>query len=332
MSSSALSALPLGGLPRAALSGTLSMAAVLLVCARAGLALPEHTASVSAVLFTGCVAAVLAHRSGGRAYVSLVVGLGLGTAAVVSGVPELAAGVALATAVLTGLAAMLLTVPAPSLLLTVREVLVATGLSAVGALAVAAYDPTVDPNRFRTLVVAAALVGAISLVSWLGAGLHGLGRRGALLFAVGMLLLVAAVAYGEAVSRLGTPGLVNLIESFRGFVLDHLNAVPHPIEALLGYPALAWGIFMRARRRQGWWVCLFGVVATASTAAALIDPAVGLTRAVLGSAYSLVLGLLIGLVVIRIDQFVSGSRGSQARRDEMATAHRPEPGRVRALR
>ena len=33
---------------------------------------------------------------------------------------------------------------------------------------------------------------------------------------------------------------------------------PAADQALVGVPALVWGCHMRARRRQGWWVCAFG--------------------------------------------------------------------------
>ena len=51
----------------------------------------------------------------------------------------------------------------------------------------------------------------------------------------------------------------------------------------------------------------------------------------LGTAYSLVAGLLLGYLVIRADSFLSGARGRRARRAEEASAHRPEPGRSHAL-
>ena len=79
-------------------------------------------------------------------------------------------------------------------------------------------------------------------------------------------------------------------------------------------------------------MCAFGVAATVSTACALVDPQVGVLRAVLGGAYSLVLGVLLGYLVIRLDLYWTGPRGSRARRDEAAHALRPEPGRTRALR
>ena len=71
------------------------------------------------------------------------------------------------------------------------------------------------------------------------------------------------MAYTEAISQYGSRDVVDVLDEVRSSVRDTLGAVPHPITALLGYPALVWGVFMRARRRQGWWVCAFGVAATA---------------------------------------------------------------------
>jgi len=47
--------------------------------------------------------------------------------------------------------------------------------------------------------------------------------------------------------------------------------------------------------------------------------------------YSAVAGLLLGYLVIRVDAFLTGTRGRRARRLEAAAAHRPEPGRMHAL-
>ena len=100
---------------------------------------------------------------------------------------------------------------------------------------------------------------------------------------------------------------------------------------MLGIPALAWGVHMRARRRQGWWVCAFGVAATAPVANALVNPTVTLTESVLSVTYGAVVGLVIGFVVIRLDLAFTGPRGRRGRRAEEAGALRPEPGRTRAL-
>ena len=66
-------------------------------------------------------------------------------------------------------------------------------------------------------------------------------------------------------------------------------------------PALTWGTHMRARRRQGWWVCAFGVALTAPVAYALVDPGRTVLEATLATAYGAVIGLLIGYLLIRID-------------------------------
>ena len=112
---------------------------------------------------------------------------------------------------------------------------------------------------------------------------------------------------------------------------DHLGAFPRPIETILGVPALVWGCHMRARRRQGWWLCAFGVAATAPVATALVNPAISLVECGLSVAYGLVVGLVIGYAVIRVDLAVTGSRGTRGRRAEEANAVRPEPSRASAL-
>ena len=112
---------------------------------------------------------------------------------------------------------------------------------------------------------------------------------------------------------------------------DHLGAFPRPIESVLGVPALAWGCHMRARRRQGWWVCAFGVAATAPVAQALLNPAISLAESGLSVLYGVVVGLALGFVLIRVDLAVTGPRGARARRAEEAAAARPEPARTAAL-
>jgi hypothetical protein len=89
---------------------------------------------------------------------------------------------------------------------------------------------------------------------------------------------------------------------------------------------------MRARRRQGWWVCVYGVAGTASVAGGLMNPATSLVEAALIVAYSLPLGLILGYGVIRLDLLLTGAGGgSRARRAEEATALRPEPRRFEPL-
>src|SRR5690606_7852890 len=120
-----------------------------------------------------------------------------------------------------------------------------------------------------------------------GAGLHGLGRRGYAIAGGAMLLLFLVMAYTEAISQYGSRELVDSLDEVRATVRSTFGAVAHPIMALLGVPALVWGVFMRARRRQGWWVCAFGVAATASSACRLIAEDIGVRSVALGEFYSI---------------------------------------------
>jgi hypothetical protein len=103
------------------------------------------------------------------------------------------------------------------------------------------------------------------------------------------------------------------------------------VQALLGVPALVWGTHMRARRRQGWWVCAFGVTAAAQVTHTFLDPNLTLLTAGLTTAYSVVVGVLLGAVIIRVDLLLTGSHGRRARTDDSGTAVRPEPGRTQPL-
>jgi hypothetical protein len=101
------------------------------------------------------------------------------------------------------------------------------------------------------------------------------------------------------------------------------------LEAVLGVPALTWGIHMRARRGQGWWVCAFGVAATAPIATSLVNTTVSVVESSLAVLYGIVVGLVIGFLLIRADLALTGSgrrRGSRAQPTAGA-----EPRRTRSL-
>ena len=107
----------------------------------------------------------------------------------------------------------------------------------------------------------------------LGAGFHGLGTRGVVTVVAGQPDARAHPRVRRAAAALRhRTSLVETLDDAVRWSHHHLGAFPRPIVALLGVPALTWGTHMRARRRQGWWVCAFGVALTAPVAYALVDP------------------------------------------------------------
>jgi hypothetical protein len=165
----------------------------------------------------------------------------------------------------------------------------------------------------------------------LGAGLHGLGRRGLVIVVVGGVMVAVSVLYAELIRHYGSEGLVDSLLDAVRWSRDHLGAFPRPIETVLGIPALAYGCHMRARRRQGWWVCAFGVAGTAAVANALANPEITFEESALSVLYGLVVGVLLGYVVTRLDLALTGTRGRGRRVAEQAAALRPEPRRTEPL-
>lgn len=273
----------------------------------------------------------LAARTGGRPAV-------FGTLALVVGVLVLLldddrgrTGAAVMTCAVAAVLAVMTTVPAKRFREAARECTIAVAVASVGALATVGFAPALTVVRFQYVTLGLALVGAFLLVHRLGAGFHGLGRRGLLATVGGGAVLLAFVGYAELLRTYGPSDLVaTLLDGVR-WSRENLGAFPRPLETVLGVPALAWGCHMRARRRQGWWVCAFGAAGTASVANALTDPSVALLESGLSVLYGLVLGLVLGYAVIRVDLRLTGSRGRRARRDEQDSAERPEPARSRAL-
>ena len=273
----------------------------------------------------------LAARTGGRPVIFGALTLVIGVLVLLLDQDYLRTGAAVMTCVVSAVLAVMATTPAVRFVRAARECLVAVLIAAVGAMATIGFDPVVSVARFEYATLGLAIVGAFAVVYRLGAGLHGLGRRGLAVVAIGGGLLALTLLYAELLRRYGSPELVdNLLAGVR-WSRDHLGAFPRPIETVLGVPALAWGCHMRARRRQGWWLCAFGVAATAPVANALVNPAISLLECGLSVAYGLVVGLLIGYAVIRADLALTGSRGEGGRRLEEAAAVRPEPPRTAAL-
>ena len=290
-------------------------------------AVPE----VGAVAVTTSFSLALAVRTGGRPVLTGLLALALGAGALVTGWPLLLSAAAVTTAAVGAVLAAVVTTPAARVPAVARECVVAFLVAVVAALAANAYDAPVSAERAGYVVLGLSLLGALGLAYRLAAGLHGLGRRGAVMLVSGIGLLAVTLAYTEALARWGSPEIVDSFESSVRGLRDLVGAVPRPTELLVGVPALAWGVSTRARRRQGWWGTGFGVAGLAVVTTSLLDHRVPLLQAGLATTYSLVLGLLLGYLVIRADSFLSGARGRRARRLEEASAHRPEPGRTHAL-
>ena len=297
---------------------------------------PTWLADAGAIAASTAYTWGLAARTGGRPLVFSILALVLGGLVVGVDTDSLRSGAAVVTAVLTAVFAVMVTVPAVHFLGAVRENVVALLVAAVGSMATVAWAPVVNLDRFQYTVLGLSLVASFLTVFRLGAGWHGLGTRGVLAVLAGSLMLALTLGYAELLRRYGTPGLVSSLDDVVRWCHHHLGAFPRPIVALLGVPALTWGTHMRARRRQGWWVCAFGVALTAPVAYALVDPGRTVLEATLATAYGAVIGLLLGYVLIRLDLRLttprpSGARGRRLAETEEATAVRPEPGRSYAL-
>lgn len=296
-----------------------------LAVARVG---PEWLGGVGSVAVVTAMSWALAARVHGRALVTAVVVAALGAGVLLSDQTFLRSGAAVMTAVVAGVLGVMGTVPAVTLLQAAREVVVAAVVGALGGMAVLGFAPVVAPIRFEyaSIILAFALV--MVLVHGLGAGLHGLGRRGLLIVVAGTVVLLATMAYGELVRRYGVTSLVEPVAEVVTWVRDRAGAFPRPLMVLLGVPALVWGCHMRARRRQGWWVCAFGVAATTPVAQALVDPGGSYLEAGLQVGYGVLLGVLVGVLLVRLDLALTGRRSG--RRAE-ATPSRPEPPRFAGL-
>lgn len=292
---------------------------------------PAWLDGAGAVAVATVLAWALAVRTGGRPWVTAVLALAIGVAAVVVDTPMLRTGAAVLTVVTGGVLAVMLTVPAATYWRACREVLIATVLAGITALTAVGFEPTVTVPRFDYASLLLGLVLVFGLVYRLGAGLHGLGRRGLVAVLVGAVLLVLTLAYAELLRRYGAGSVVQSVLDFVDWTTERIGAFPRPLVVLLGIPALVWGTHMRARRRQGWWVCAFGVTATIPLAQGLLDPDGSFVGAGLRAAYSLVPGLLLGYLVVRADLAITGPRGRRGRRAEEAEAHRPEPSRLAEL-
>jgi len=254
------------------------LGAAALVCAMIPVG-PERLGVTGSITVATAFAWGLAARTGGRPLVFGPLALCCGLAAVLSDHDLLLTGAAVGTAAVSAVLGVMITVPAAGLLAAARECVVALACAAIGAMAAVGFAPAIQKERFEYVGLGLAFAAAIVLVYRLGAGFHGLGRRGLIIVAIGGVVLAATLLYAELLRRYGSTGLVDELLGWVHWSREHLGAFPRPIAAVLGVPALAYGCHMRARRRQGWWVCAFGVAATAPAATALANPAVSVREA-----------------------------------------------------
>jgi len=292
---------------------------------------PGWLDGAGAVAVVTALSWLLATRTAGRALVSAGLALVLGVTSLLVGGRVLPTGAAVMTCVVGSVYAVMVTVPAVTGLKAIREALIATVVAAVTAFAAVGFEPTVATERFEIISLLLALGLVLAIVHRLGAGLHGLGRRGAIVVAIGLGVLIATLAYAELLRRYGAQTFVSSVLDFADWTADRIGAFPRPLVVLLGIPALVWGTHVRARRRQGWWVCALGVAATEPLSRGLISPETSYLEAGLRAAYSLVLGLALGWLVIRADVALTGPKGRRGRRAEEAGPHRPEPSRFAEL-
>ena len=284
---------------------------------------------VGAAVATWVAIIVLTRRSGGRPVLVGIFAAGLlGSAAAF---PEnwALAGAAVVTATTYGLLGAVLTRPAAGVR-ALRELLVSAFVGLLGAVVVSGYDVSLRTLRFRVLVLAAVLIAGFALAWRLGHGARSLGRRGVVLILAGALLIAISIAYTRAITAWGSPEVVQSVEDTRDWMLDHLGAVPRPVESIVGFPTLLWGVAIRARRRQGWWMCAFGALGATGVATAFVQKGADPGPTLLATGYNLVIGAAIGLLLIGIDRLLTGT-GRRARDHGDRDVDRPEPARFAPL-
>lgn len=279
----------------------------------------------------------LAARTGGPKL--LVAGLAGAVAliAIASDVAALRTGASIATAAIASILGIVLTRPASSLFGAFKETLLALAVPVIGGFAALGFAPQFASfARYKWGVGAIAAIGLFWLVFRLGSGLHGLGRRGVVIVIGGAIALALVLAYAEFLRTYGAHDIVYWMQARTNWMRAHLGAYPRPMMALIGIPALMLGVQMRSRRGQGWWVSAYGVAATATLSSTIVNSDVGLRESGLELIYSLVVGVAIGVLLVRVDLVLSsvgGQRSSGRRVADVAesAAVRTEPARNQPL-
>jgi len=309
------------------------LAAALTVWIEPPVPVPEHTGLFGAATLTTVLTGLAAHRSGSRTVAATLFAALASGAAVLGDWLWLVAGVVALTAFVSAVLAVVATRPARRVTGVVAEYVVAVVLAMVGAIGAAAYQAPVRAMLLTDLVSVAAVAATLWLAYRLGGGVHGLGKRGGAVLVGALVVIIVGVAYSEALRRWGSPVVVDTIADLTGMIRDLFGALPPPLEVLIGFPALVWGLATRAQLRQGWWVCAFGVLATAGVTTTLAATDIDITQYLLETGYAAGIGLLLGLLLWRVDLLATGQgrQGRRARRAERAQPMRPEPSRTRPL-
>jgi hypothetical protein len=290
---------------------------------------PDVAPRVGAAVATWVAILVLTRRCGGRtALVGLFAAVLLGVS---SAFPEnwALAGAAVVSATTYGLLGALLTRPASGLRAW-RELLLSVFVGLLGAVVVSGYDVSLRTLRFRVLVLAAVLIAGFVLAWRLGHGMRSLGRRGVALILIGALLIALSIVYSRAITEWGSPGVVEGMLDLGHWMSDHLGAVPRPVEAIVGFPALLWGVAIRTRRRQGWWMCAFGALGATGVVTAFVQKGAEPLPTLAATGYNLVIGTALGFLLMTLDRLLTG-RGRRARSEDVPDSERPEPARFAPL-
>lgn len=288
-----------------------------------------QTSRLGALVATWAAIVLLTRRCGGR--VVVIGAFSAGMAVVVAAFPEqwALAGAATSAAVAFGLLGMVLTRPQRGVR-ALGELMLSAFIGLVGAVVVSGYDVMLRPYRFRILVLSLALVAALTLAWRLGHGRRSIGRRGGVVIVFGVVALVASVAYAQAIRSWGSPGLLEGIRDLDRWISDTFGASPWPVEALVGFPLLVWGVTFRRRNRQGWWMCAFGALGAAGLTSSLIQTTT-LGASLASTGYSVLIGAVIGLVAVGLDRVLTGGGGRKADASAAAQEHRQEPARFAPL-
>ncbi|MGI8433790.1 MAG: hypothetical protein ACR2LE_03500 [Nocardioidaceae bacterium] len=272
---------------------------------------------------------LLTRRCGGRTVLVAVFGALVLAAAGAFPEPWAVAGAAAVSAGVFGASGMVLTRPAQGWRLLL-ELAVSALVGLTGAVVVTGLGASLRPYRFRVLVLALVLAGALALAWKLGQGPGSLGRRGAVLIVTGVVVLAAAFAYLHALHSWASPSVVADLVDLKTWVRDTLGASPRPTEAIVGFPALVWGVSIRQRRRQGWWMCAFGSLGSTGLAASLSQTSLPLTESLRATGYDAVIGAALGLLLIAVDRLLTGRGGHRVARG-VVEVERPEPSRFAPL-